>query len=147
MEAEPLRDYIKRCHGGNNAAFARAMGLKNPQSVTPWIRDGWIVFEGKLYSPKRDIAWVESDSPTIKITDAGTYGRIYADEKLFDAVDSSLLIHPSDESTKYLLANEPELSHIADLGITVERPITYDYIAIYRQSRLVNIQVKLEGGK
>lgn len=51
-----LTDYINKHHDGNKAAFARSMKLANPQQVSPWIRGGWIVFEGKLYSPKRDIA-------------------------------------------------------------------------------------------
>jgi len=50
-----LADYIDKHYDGNKAAFARAFGVHHPQQVSPWIRAGWIVFDGKLYSPRREL--------------------------------------------------------------------------------------------
>lgn len=49
-----LTDYIAAYFGGNKSAFARHMGV-NPQQVTKWINDGWIVDNHRLYSPRRDV--------------------------------------------------------------------------------------------
>ena len=50
-----LSDYIDKYHDGNKAAFARAFGVPHPQQVSPWIRAGWMVFEDRLYSPRREL--------------------------------------------------------------------------------------------
>lgn len=50
----PLIDYIAANFGGNQSAFARHAGVI-PQQVTKWINAGWIVVDGKLYSPRREI--------------------------------------------------------------------------------------------
>jgi DNA-binding transcriptional regulator YdaS (Cro superfamily) len=47
-----LIEYIKKEHGGNQAAFAQAQGVKPPQ-VTQWINKEFIVVNGVLYSPRR----------------------------------------------------------------------------------------------
>lgn len=50
----PLLQYIEEKFSGNQAEFARQAGVLRPQ-VTQWINKGFIVVEGKLYSPRRDI--------------------------------------------------------------------------------------------
>ncbi|MDI3359761.1 hypothetical protein QQF21_17155 [Lelliottia sp. V89_10] len=49
-----LNEYINQNFGGNKAEFARKMEV-NPQQVTKWIRDGWIVVGHILYSPRRSV--------------------------------------------------------------------------------------------
>lgn len=49
-----LEDYINTHHEGNKAAFARSMNTI-PQTVTRWVNDGFIVVDGVLYSPRREI--------------------------------------------------------------------------------------------
>ncbi|MCK1117835.1 hypothetical protein MX040_00350 [Serratia marcescens] len=49
-----LTDYIAAYFGGNKSAFARHMAV-NPQQVTKWVADGWIVDNHMLYSPRREI--------------------------------------------------------------------------------------------
>ncbi|WP_447881031.1 hypothetical protein [Serratia fonticola] len=55
----PLIEYIAANFGGNKSAFARHMGVI-PQQVTKWVNEAWIVVDGKLYSPKRDIPALSS---------------------------------------------------------------------------------------
>ena len=43
-----LQQHIKKEYGGNQAAFARKMGV-NPQQVTRWLNYGCIWFEGAVY--------------------------------------------------------------------------------------------------
>lgn len=50
----PLESYIAVFFGGNQAEFARHMGV-NKQQVTKWLKDKWIVMNGSLYSPRRSI--------------------------------------------------------------------------------------------
>jgi hypothetical protein len=49
-----LREYIDKEFGGNQAAFARAKGVKRAQ-VTQWINKDFIVVDGALYSHRRDL--------------------------------------------------------------------------------------------
>lgn len=49
-----LLDHIAVHHGGNQSAFARAMGVPR-QQVTRWLAGGWIVYNGRLYSPFREV--------------------------------------------------------------------------------------------
>ena len=49
-----LTEYINQHHNGNKAAFARSQGVKR-QQVTKWVKGGFIVQDGKLYSPRRDL--------------------------------------------------------------------------------------------
>lgn len=49
-----LIDYIEKNHKGNQATFALTEKVK-PQQVTQWINKGFIVIEGKLYSPRRTL--------------------------------------------------------------------------------------------
>lgn len=49
-----LIDYIKAHYAGNQAAFAKAQGVK-PQQVTKWLNMECIVIEGVLYSPRREL--------------------------------------------------------------------------------------------
>ena len=49
-----LLDYIKKEHGGNQAAFAKAQKVKPPQ-ITQWINKKYIVVDGVLYSPRREL--------------------------------------------------------------------------------------------
>tara|TARA_R110002126_G_scaffold109171_2_gene246130 strand:+ start:468 stop:644 length:177 start_codon:yes stop_codon:yes gene_type:complete len=49
-----LLEYIKNKHGGNQSAFASAQNVKPPQ-VTQWINKGFIVIDGVLYSPRREL--------------------------------------------------------------------------------------------
>lgn len=48
-----LRDYINQ-HYLNQREFGRVQGVK-PQQVTQWIDKGFIVVDGVLYSPRRDL--------------------------------------------------------------------------------------------
>ena len=61
-----LTDYIKQHHNGNKAAFARSQSTPEkevfPQAVTKWINAKWIVVDGQLYSPKRKIETVSTES-------------------------------------------------------------------------------------
>ena len=50
-----LIDHIAANFGGSQTAFAEAQGVQLPQ-VTQWIAKGFIVVDGKLYSPRRDLA-------------------------------------------------------------------------------------------
>ena len=50
-----LIEYIKEHYSGNQAAFARAQGVKPPQ-VTQWINADFIVVDGWLYSPRRELS-------------------------------------------------------------------------------------------
>nr|WP_237028319.1 helix-turn-helix domain-containing protein [Pectobacterium carotovorum] len=49
-----LTEYIKINFGGNQAAFARHMGVR-PQKVTDWINASWLVIDHQLCSPRREI--------------------------------------------------------------------------------------------
>jgi hypothetical protein len=49
-----LIDYIQQHYGGNQSAFARAMGVPR-QQVTRWLVGEWIVYNGRLYSPFRPV--------------------------------------------------------------------------------------------
>lgn len=49
-----LADYIKDNFGGNNSEFARHMGVDR-QKVGLWVRSGWVVLNGALFSHRRDI--------------------------------------------------------------------------------------------
>jgi len=50
----PLTEYIAMNFAGNNSEFARHMGVDR-QKVGLWIKSGWVVINGILYSPRRDI--------------------------------------------------------------------------------------------
>ncbi len=43
-----LKQHIEKEHGGNQAAFARSIGV-NPQQVTRWLNYNCIWFEGAVY--------------------------------------------------------------------------------------------------
>lgn len=47
-----LNQYIQEAYQGNKAAFARDQNV-HPQQVSEWVRKGFIVVEGLLYSPRR----------------------------------------------------------------------------------------------
>ena len=47
-----LLEFIALNFGGNQAAFAKAQGVKPPQ-VTQWLQKEFIVVNGLLYSPRR----------------------------------------------------------------------------------------------
>lgn len=50
----PVKDYIAIHYGGNQALFAKAQGT-NPQAVTRWIRENFIVVRDTVYSPRRQL--------------------------------------------------------------------------------------------
>jgi hypothetical protein len=50
----PLIDYINLHYDGNRTRFAEAQGVK-PQQVTQWIKNGFIVVDGALYSHRRTL--------------------------------------------------------------------------------------------
>ncbi len=54
-----LQQYIDQFYDGSNTDFAVAQGVK-PQQVTQWKNNGFIVIEHVLYSPRRELASVES---------------------------------------------------------------------------------------
>ncbi|WP_213894314.1 polysaccharide deacetylase family protein [Raoultella ornithinolytica] len=49
-----IEEYISLHFQGNKSAFARHMEV-NPQQVTKWVNDGWIVENHTLYSPRRQL--------------------------------------------------------------------------------------------
>ena len=49
-----LIEYISVEYSGNQAAFARDNNIR-PQQVTEWINKGFIVVNGVLYSPRREL--------------------------------------------------------------------------------------------
>ena len=51
---ETLKAYINRKHGGSQVRFAIANGVKK-QQVYKWIIDNFIVVNGVLYSPRRQL--------------------------------------------------------------------------------------------
>lgn len=44
--------YVNMKYAGNQAEFARDMGVQR-QMVTQWIKAGFIVYDGQLYSPRK----------------------------------------------------------------------------------------------
>lgn len=54
LEIMNLSDYIKKQYGGNQTAFAKDNNVKPPQ-VTQWINKNFIVVDGVLYSPRREL--------------------------------------------------------------------------------------------
>ncbi|EOH0527750.1 hypothetical protein ACLMVZ_002393 [Klebsiella aerogenes] len=50
--AKTIDEYVDMYFNGNKSAFARHMGV-NPQQVTKWVNDGWVVDNHTLYSPRR----------------------------------------------------------------------------------------------
>lgn len=53
-----LTEYIEKYYGGNKSEFARSNGVL-PQQVNTWLKMECIVIDGKLYSPRRDLAPVD----------------------------------------------------------------------------------------
>lgn len=53
-----LTDYIRENFHGNQRYFASHVGVM-PAQVTQWIKKGFIVVDGILYSPRRVIKNVE----------------------------------------------------------------------------------------
>ncbi len=49
-----LVQYIDEHFEGNQRAFAAAQGVQPPQ-VTQWIQKDFIVADGQLYSPRREL--------------------------------------------------------------------------------------------
>jgi hypothetical protein len=49
-----LIDYIENKYCGNQAAFAQSQNVK-PQQITQWINKEFIVVDGVLYSPRREL--------------------------------------------------------------------------------------------
>lgn len=49
-----LKDYIKMYYGGNQRRFAIACGV-TPQHVSKMLRCDFAVFNGVLYSKRRDL--------------------------------------------------------------------------------------------
>lgn len=49
-----LIDYIDKYYGGNKSEFARVNDVL-PQAITKWIAGGYIVIDGVLYSPRREL--------------------------------------------------------------------------------------------
>ncbi|EMU5527938.1 TPA: hypothetical protein L8Q26_004832 [Klebsiella pneumoniae] len=47
-----IDEYVDYYFKGNKSAFARHMEV-NPQQVTKWVNDGWVVDNHTLYSPRR----------------------------------------------------------------------------------------------
>ena len=59
-KALPLGEYIEKYYGGNRAEFARGLVTANgkpvqKEQIYQWERKGFIVWRGKLYSPRRDL--------------------------------------------------------------------------------------------
>ena len=61
-----ITDYINKHHSGNKSDFARANDVL-PQQVTQWVNKGFIVLDGVLYSPRRDLLGkLKADSSGVK---------------------------------------------------------------------------------
>ncbi|ENL8185144.1 hypothetical protein AB6F95_004628 [Salmonella enterica] len=50
----PIFEYIKLHFDGNQSAFGRAVGVA-PAQVTQWIKGGFIVLDGAIWSKRRDL--------------------------------------------------------------------------------------------
>ena len=57
MKAQTLLEYISEQHCGSQVSFARTQGVKPPQ-VTQWLDKGFIVVDGVLYSPRRELSGI-----------------------------------------------------------------------------------------
>lgn len=53
-----VQEVINGLYKGNNSAFARANGVSR-QAVQKWIVDGWMIGNGYLYSPKREVVVIK----------------------------------------------------------------------------------------
>jgi len=51
---QTLKDYINREYGGSQVRFAEANGVKK-QQVYKWLVGDFIVVDGVLYSPRREL--------------------------------------------------------------------------------------------
>lgn len=49
-----LTEYIEKYYSGNKAEFARDNDVI-PQHVTKWVKGGYIVVDGIIYSPRREV--------------------------------------------------------------------------------------------
>ncbi|ASE84370.1 hypothetical protein EVY06_22000 [Citrobacter koseri] len=58
-----LKQYIDDHFGGNKSEFARVMGVRRDKP-NRWISEGWIVVDGRLYSPQREIP-EKNESPSM----------------------------------------------------------------------------------
>ena len=59
-KALPLGEYIEKYYGGNRAEFARVLVTATgkpvqKEQIYQWEGKGFIVWCGKLYSPRRDL--------------------------------------------------------------------------------------------
>jgi len=59
-----LINFIEHNFNGNKAEFARAQGVK-PQQVSQWLAKGFIVVDGVMYSPRRELKATKRQ-PTMK---------------------------------------------------------------------------------
>ncbi len=50
-----LRHHINVNYNGNVAEFARANGIVNRQQAHRWLAENWIVVDGRMYSPRREV--------------------------------------------------------------------------------------------
>lgn len=57
-ETMKLIKYIEKHYDGNQKAFAASQGVK-PQQVTQWLKKDFIVIDGLLYSPRRELEYPE----------------------------------------------------------------------------------------
>lgn len=51
----PVKEYIALHYNGNQAMFAKAQGT-NPQAVTRWIKEDFIVVRHTVYSPRKTLS-------------------------------------------------------------------------------------------
>lgn len=57
-EMQPLGDFILE-HFTSKAEFARLLGVF-PQQINTWERAGYVVYNGMMYKPMRQLAEVET---------------------------------------------------------------------------------------
>lgn len=69
-----IEEYISHNFQGNKSAFARHMEV-NPQQVTKWVNDGWIVENHTLYSPRRQLPELPELTVPENITGGGSAGN------------------------------------------------------------------------
>lgn len=55
-----LKEYIDKYYGGNQSEFGRAVGVPRAL-VNRWIKNGFIVHNNELFSPRRALPPVNLD--------------------------------------------------------------------------------------
>lgn len=109
-----IRPYIEK-HYGSQKAFAEKIGV-TPTQVTPWVNGKWVVGNGKIYSPRRDLPPVDGMLKALARIDSGrlTVLGVGVDEAAArrDAY-RSITSQPGNRSIEFIENEEdiPEYDH------------------------------------